>query len=96
MQGPQDEDSIFDDDFEEKEVEINKEPKRKEKSKETKEISQEKKKMKGVLKRSQGMEDFLLYIEGLCPFPDVQLPPKFKMPKMDSFDGTGNHKYHLK
>jgi len=54
VQESQDEDSIFDDDcFEEKEVKINKELKKKEKSKETKEISQEKKKMKGVLKRSQ-------------------------------------------
>ena len=85
MQGPQDEDSIFDDDFEEKEVEINKEPKRKEKSKETKEMSKEIEKMKDMLKRSQGIEDYMLDIEGLCPFPDVQLPPKFKMPKMDSF-----------
>ena len=96
MQGPQDEDSIFDDDFEEKEVEINKEPKRKEKSKETKEMSKEIEKMKDMLKRSQGIEDYMLDIEGLCPFPDVQLPPKFKMPKMDSFDGTGNPKNHLK
>nr|POE97014.1 hypothetical protein CFP56_46334 [Quercus suber] len=37
----------------------------------------------------------LHHLEGLCPFPDVQLPPKFKMPKMDSFDGIGNPKYHL-
>ena len=96
MQGPQDEDSIFDDDFEEKEVEINKEPKRKEKSKETKEMSKEIEKLKDMLKRSQGIEDYMLDIEGLCPFPDVQLPPKFKMPKMDSFDGTGNPKNHLK
>ena len=71
MQGPQDEDSIFDGDFEEKEVEIKKEPKRKEKSKETKEMSKEIEKMKGMLKRSQGIEDYMLDIEGLCPFPDV-------------------------
>ena len=97
VQESQDEDSIFDDDcFEEKEAEINKEPKKKEKSKETKEMSQEIKKMKGVLKRSQGMEDYMLDIEELCPFLDVQLPPKFKMPKMDSFDCIGNLKNHLK
>ena len=57
---------------------------------------QEIKKMKGMLKRSLGMEDYMLDIEGLCPFFDVQLPPKFKMPKMDSFDGTGNPMNHLK
>ena len=38
----------------------------------------------------------MLDIKGLCPFPDVQLPPKFKMPKMDFFDGTRNPKNHLK
>nr|POE67771.1 hypothetical protein CFP56_31446 [Quercus suber] len=97
VQEPQDKDSTFDENyFEEKEVEINKEPKKKEKSKETKEMSQEIKKMKGLLKRSQGMEDFMLDIEELCPFPDVQLPPKFKMPKMDSFVGIGNPENNLK
>ena len=86
VQEPQDEDSIFDDDcFEEKKAEINKEPKKKEQSKKTKEMLQEIEKMIGMLKRSLGMEDYMLDIEGLCPFPDVQLPPKFKMPKMDSF-----------
>ena len=38
----------------------------------------------------------MLDIEGLCPFPNVQLPPKFKMSMMDSFNGTGNLKNHLK
>ena len=38
----------------------------------------------------------MLDIEELCPFPDVQLPPKLKMPKIDSFDGIGNPKNHLK
>ena len=61
---------IFDEDyFKEKEAENNKEPKKKEKSKETKEMSQEIEKMKGMLKRSQGMEDYMLDIEGLCPAP---------------------------
>ena len=97
VQEPQDEDSIFDDDcFEEKEVEISKDANKKEQSKETNEMLQETEKMKGMLKRFQGMEDYMLDIKGLCPFSDVQLPPKFKMPKMDSFDGTGNPKNHLK
>ena len=40
VEEPQDKDSIFDDDcFEEKGAKINKEPKKKEKSKETKEVS---------------------------------------------------------
>ena len=69
---------------------------RREKSQRKPKMSQEIEKMKGMLKRSQGMEDFMLDIEGLCPFPNVQLLPKFKMPKMDSFDGTGNPKNHLK
>ena len=38
----------------------------------------------------------MLDIEGLCPFPNVQLPPKLRMPRMDSFNGTGNLKNHLK
>nr|XP_023883250.1 uncharacterized protein LOC111995578 [Quercus suber] len=42
------------------------------------------------------MEDYMLDIEGLCPFPNVQLPPKFKMPRMDSFNGIGNLKNHSK
>ena len=69
---------------------------RREKSQRKPKMSQEIEKMKGMLKRSQGMEDFMLDIEGLCLFPDVQLPLKFKMPKMDSFNGTGNPKNHLK
>nr|POE91693.1 hypothetical protein CFP56_34466 [Quercus suber] len=52
--------------------------------------------MKGMLTRSQGIEDYMLDIEGLCPFPNVQLCQKFKMPKMDSLDSTGNPKNHLK
>ena len=97
VQEPQDEYSIFDEDyFEEKEAKINKGPNKREQSKETKEMSQEIEKMKGLLKRSQGIEDFMHDIEGLCPFPDVRLPSKFKMPKIDSFDGIGNPKNHLK
>ena len=72
VQEPQDKDSIFDDDcLEEKEAEINKKPKKKEQSKETKEMSQEIEKMKGMLKRSQGIEDYMLDIEKLRPLPDI-------------------------
>ena len=79
-----------------KEAEINKEPKKKEQSKENKEMSQEIEKMKIMLKRSQDMVEYMLDIEELCLFLDIQLLPKFKMPKMDSFDGIGNPKNHLK
>ena len=32
----------------------------------------------------------------LSLFPNVRLPPKFKMPTLDKFDGTGCPKSHLK
>ena len=32
----------------------------------------------------------------LSLFPDVSLPPKFKMPVLDKFDGTGFPKSHMK
>ena len=37
-------------------------------------MSQKIEKMKGMLKRSQGMEDYMLDIEGLFQFPNIQLP----------------------
>ncbi|XP_070003372.1 uncharacterized protein [Nicotiana sylvestris] len=32
----------------------------------------------------------------LCPFPDVQLPAGFKMPKFDLYKGHGDHLAHLR
>ena len=32
----------------------------------------------------------------LCPFPDVQLPAGFKMPKFDLYEGNGDHMAHLR
>ena len=41
------------------------------------------------------MEDLMDY-QSLSLFLDVRLPPKFKMPTLDKFDGTGCLKSHLK
>jgi len=59
-------------------------------------ISDEVEKMKTILRKSQGVEEYMLDMDELCPFPNVQLPLKFKMPKMDVFDGIGNPRNHLK
>ena len=54
--------------FEEKEAEINKEPKKREQPKETKEMSEEIEKLKVLLKKSQGIEDYML-IKDCVHFP---------------------------
>ena len=40
--------------------------------------------------------DDLMDVDTLFLFPDARLPPKFKMPEMDKFDGTSCPKTHLK
>ena len=40
------------------------------------------------------MENLMDY-QSLSLFPDVRLHPKFKMPVLDKFDGTGYPKSHL-
>ena len=52
-------------------------------------------KMEEMIKRARKMEDLLDY-QSLSLFPDVRLPPKFKMPTLDKFDGTGCPKSHMK
>ena len=52
-------------------------------------------KMEEMIKRARKMEDFMDY-QSLSLFPNVRLPPKFKMPTLDKFDGTGYPKSHLK
>jgi len=42
------------------------------------------------------MEDHTFNIEGLCPLPHVQIPPNFKMSKMNPLNKIGNPKNHLK
>ena len=45
-----------------------------------------------VIKR----HDELIDVDTLSLFPEARLPPKFKMPEMDKFDGTSCPKTHLK
>ena len=48
-----------------------------------------------MIKRACKMEDLMDY-QSLSLFPDVRLPPKFKMPTLDKFDRTGYPKPYLK
>ena len=48
-----------------------------------------------IIKRACKMEDLVDY-QSLSLFPDVRLPPEFKMPTLDKFNGTGYPKSHLK
>ena len=52
-------------------------------------------KMEEMIKRARKMEDLMDY-QSLSLFPDMRLPPKFKMPTFDRFDGTGCPNSHLK
>ena len=52
-------------------------------------------KMEEMIKRARKMEDLMDY-QSLSLFPEVRLPPKFKMLALDKFDGTGYPKSHLK
>ena len=48
-----------------------------------------------MIRKARKMEDIIDY-QSLSLFPDVRLPPKFKMPTLDKFDGTSYPKSHLK
>ena len=52
-------------------------------------------KVEEMIKRACKMEDLMDY-QSLSLFPDVRLPPKFKMPTLDKFDGIGCPKSYLK
>ena len=52
-------------------------------------------KMEEMIKRSIRLDDLIDY-HSLSLFPDVRLPPKFKMPTLDKFDGTSCPKSQLK
>ena len=52
-------------------------------------------KMDEMIKRARKMEDLIDY-QSLLLFPDMRLHPKFKMPTLDKFDGTGFPTSHLK
>ena len=60
-----------------------------------KKINERINKMGEMIKRAHKMEDLMDY-QSLSFFPDVRLPPKFKMPTFDKFVGTGCPKSHLK
>ena len=48
-----------------------------------------------MIKRARKMEKLMDY-DSLSLFPNARLPPKFKMPTLDKFDGTDRSKSHLK
>ena len=52
-------------------------------------------KMEEMIRRAHKMEDLMDY-DSLSLFPNARLPPKFKMPTLDKFDGTGCPKSYLK
>ena len=60
-----------------------------------KKINERMNKMEKMIRRSRKMEDLMDY-ESFSLFPDVRLPPKFKMPTLDKFDRTDCPKSHLK
>ncbi|XP_023913708.1 uncharacterized protein LOC112025290 [Quercus suber] len=51
--------------------------------------------MEEMIKKARKMEDLMEY-QSFSLFPNVRLPPKFKMPTLDKFSGTGCPKSHLK
>ena len=58
-------------------------------------INERMNKMEEMIRRAHKMEDLMDY-ESLSLFPQVRLPPKFKIPTLDKFDRTGWPKSHLK
>ena len=52
-------------------------------------------KMEEMIRRAHKMEELMDY-NSLSLFPNARLPPKFKMPTLDKFDGTSCPKSHLK
>ena len=60
-----------------------------------KKINERMNKMKEMIRRVRKMEELMDY-NSLSLFPNARLPPKFKMPTLDKFDGTDCPKSHLK
>ena len=60
-----------------------------------KKINERINKVEEMIRRARKMEDLMDY-QSLSLFLDVRLPPKFKMPTLDKFDGIGYPKSHLK
>ena len=51
--------------------------------------------MEEMIRRARKIEELMDY-DSLFLFANARLPPKFKMPTLDKFDGTGCPKSHLK
>ena len=60
-----------------------------------KKINERMNKMEQMIRRARKMEELVDY-DSLSLFLNARLPPKFKMPNLDKFDGTGYPKSHLK
>ena len=60
-----------------------------------KKINERMNKMEKMIRRDRKKED-LMDSNSLSLFPDVRLPPKFKMPTLNKFDKTSCPKSHLK
>ena len=60
-----------------------------------KKINERMNKMEEMIRRARKMEELMDY-NSLSLFPNARLPPKFKMPTLDKFDGTGCPKSNLK
>ena len=60
-----------------------------------KKINERMNKMDEMIRRARKMEELMNY-DSLSLFPNARLPPKFKMPTLDKFDGIGCPKSHLK
>ena len=52
--------------------------------------------LESVLRKSRGIDEYMMDLEGLLEPIKVKLPDNFKMPDIDRFDGTGNPKSHVK
>ena len=62
-----------------------------------KKINERMNKMEEMIRRACKMKDLMVMdYESLSLFPNVRLPPKFKMSTLDKFDWTGFPKPHLK
>ena len=60
-----------------------------------KKINERMNKMEEMIRRASTMKELMDY-DSLSLFPNARLPPKFKMPTLDKFDGIGCLKSHLK
>ena len=52
--------------------------------------------MQQALRKNQGIDDYLFSMGGIATEPSVQLPPKFSIPEVDKYSGSGDPKQHLK